>query len=316
MTDNLQIASLDDLGLTVSAALTARGDGTSALIEGEVNVDYAEYYIDALGSTSDFAGFTIVERGTPEAEAPTAPDVITPSYQVQLAGSIVANNNIYVRGPDLESEWKADLQVSGTLDDPRLDGRVSLIRGRYELFGTPVLFSEGALRFQKAEPPNPNISLTGLIEGRELDATVGITGNFSNPSIALSSDPPLPQDEILARVLFGNSVEELSPAQALHIAQMLSSFAGGGARRFDPLNDIRKELGLDVLDIVMDEESGATVSAGKYLNEGVYIAVDQGVTPGSPAVRAEIEVTEDIEVETRFNSTDESSIGVNWKRDY
>ena len=44
---------------------------------------------------------------------------------------------------------------------------------------------------------------------------MGITGNSTNPQIAFSSSPALPQDEIMARLLFGGSVTELSALQVV-----------------------------------------------------------------------------------------------------
>jgi translocation and assembly module TamB len=78
---------------------------------------------------------------------------------------------------------------------------------------------------------------------------------------------------------------------------------------------VRQTIGLDTLSVSVDDDKGATLSAGKYISDRVYIGVDQGVSTKGSAVRAEIDVTEKIELET-VTGTGESSLGVNWKHDY
>lgn len=149
-----------------------------------------------------------------------------------------------------------------------------------------------------------------------MDAILRVTGEAQTPNISLTSSPPLPEDEILARTLFGQSVSQLSPMQALRIARLLAYLSGQRTAGFDPIGKMRQAIGLDTLSVSMDDNKGATLSAGKYINDHVYIGVYQGVTPESSAVRVEIDVTDKIEIETLTGVAGESSLGVNWKHDY
>ena len=75
-----------------------------------------------------------------------------------------------------------------------------------------------------------------------------MTGYADAPKIALSSVPDLPQDEVLAHLLFGESMKQLSPIQIAEIGAALAELSGvtGGG---NPLNGIRKGLGLDRLSV-------------------------------------------------------------------
>ncbi|MCB1580927.1 MAG: translocation/assembly module TamB domain-containing protein [Rhodospirillales bacterium] len=314
-TKTLQLVNTDRMGVTASGQLKTAGDMDKAEVKGQVMINQAEYYISQLVSTSSLSSFTIIEEngngdeGANTQEKQNGPDVM-------LNIGIEANNNVYVRGPDLETEWSGKLNVTGTAKELEIKGGLSLVRGRFQLLDTPVQLSKGNVRFAGDDPANPDIDVSGTIKGRDMDAILKITGETKAPEIGLQSEPPLPEDEILAKTLFGKSVSQLSPVQALRIAQLMAYLSGRQEASFDPLNDIRRAIGIDTLSVGMDDEKGATLSIGKYVNDRVYIGVDQGTTPGSSAVRAEIEVTDDIEVETKTNSTNESSVGVNWKKDY
>ncbi len=311
----LQLVNTDRMGVSASSQLNAAGDMDRAEITGQVRIDEAEYYISQLISASSLGDYTIIEEnGHAEEKAKDQDEQGGPV--IGLSVVVEANNNIFVRGPDLETEWSGKLNVTGSAGDPEIRGNLSLVRGRFMLLDAPVQLSKGDIRFAGADPSNPYIDLTGVIKGRGMDSTLRITGEAKSPEIGLQSEPPLPEDEILARTLFGTSVGQLSPVQALKIAQLMAYLSGRESASFDPLNDIRRAVGIDTLSVGMDEEKGATLSVGKYVSDKIYVGVEQGASPGSTAVRAEIEVTDDIEVETKTGNANESSVGVNWKRDY
>ena len=62
--------------------------------------------------------------------------------------------------------------------------------------------------------------------------------------------------------------------------------------------------------------SGATVSAGKYVAEGVYVGVDQGASTGTSRGKVEIEIAPHVSVETDVGATGGNGLGLNWKMDY
>ncbi len=62
----------------------------------------------------------------------------------------------------------------------------------------------------------------------DVTATVKITGLADAPKIELSSTPELPQDEILARLLFGEPASQLTALQVVQIGAALASLSGGG----------------------------------------------------------------------------------------
>lgn len=155
------------------------------------------------------------------------------------------------------------------------------------------------------------------VKGKEVTATIAVTGTAAAPKVDLTSTPALPQDEILAKVLFDKSVSDLTPMQLVRIAQIIGVMSGRLSAGPDPISQLRKKAGIDTLNVNRDDKTGATsVSIGKQLSGGVYISVDQGINTQGSAVKLEIEVTPNIQVETRIGNDAENSVGVSWKKDY
>ena len=241
-----------------------------------------------------------------------------PETQGGIALNITAEapGRIFVRGRGLDAEFGGNLQVGGTASAPDVMGSFSTKRGKFDLLDKQLTLTEGILRFAGPIPPSPSLSITA--ETKAEDATVKVTlqGPAAAPKLTLSSDPVLPQDEVLARLLFGRQLTQISPYQALQLARAARQLAGGGGGGTDVLGSIRGALGLDTLSVDQDSAGETTVGTGKYLADGVYVGVEQGRTPESRRIRTELEVIPNVNVQTITGSKGETGGGVEWKLDY
>ena len=150
-----------------------------------------------------------------------------------------------------------------------------------------------------------------------MTAVVSITGTATNPKISFSSPDGLPEDEVLSQVLFGKAAGKLTPVEALQLASAVASLSGkidsgGGIMDF-----ARETLGVDVLSAGTNADTGdAQVSVGKYINDSIYVGVDQGASAGSTRAKVQIELTPNITLESETGQTADSKVGVFWKWDY
>jgi translocation and assembly module TamB len=137
-----------------------------------------------------------------------------------------------------------------------------------------------------------------------------ITGFADAPIFEFSSTPPLPQDEIMAQLLFGQSVSQLSALQVAQIGYALASLSGvGGNGDLNPLVKIQKSLGLDRLTIAAAStstapgtgNSGASIEAGRYISKRVYVAAKQS-TAGTSQLEADLDLTKHLKLQTRLGN--------------
>ena len=94
-----------------------------------------------------------------------------------------------------------------------------------------------------------------------------VAGTGLKPEITFASTPAMPQDELLSRILFGTSITNLSAPEALQLASAVAALQSGSGS-LDPINALRKAIGLDRLRIVpADVTTGqkTAIGAGKYI---------------------------------------------------
>ena len=156
----------------------------------------------------------------------------------------------------------------GTTADPRIGGEAQVVRGTYSFAGTNFELTRGRIDFDENVPIDPQLDIIAETERDGIKVTVNVRGKALTPEITFASDPALPEEEILARLLFGGSITTLSPTDALQLGAALASLRGGGG--MDPINKLRSAIGLDRLrivgaDPVLGRETG--VALGENLGQ-------------------------------------------------
>jgi translocation and assembly module TamB len=217
---------------------------------------------------------------------------------VALDVAIAMPDSIFLRGRGLDAQAAGTLRVAGTAAAPVLRGEAVLRRGSYDLLSQRLDFTRGTVVFDGGALADPALDFEARREAKGIVALVRVSGRPSAPSVTLSSEPDLPADEILARLLFGRSAAELSPLEMAQIAQGVAAlFTGGPGGGF--VDDVRRRLGLDQLRLSSSREGeGVGVEAGRLLAPGVYLGVRPGSLPSSYEATLQIEVAPRLRIET------------------
>ncbi|MFC4291227.1 translocation/assembly module TamB domain-containing protein [Sphingorhabdus arenilitoris] len=317
--DNARLAQNDLIASEASGRISITNSANSpAVIRGTLRLPETRYRIVRQGS-ANVAKLTGVRRKPPLRNAritgdPDPIESLPSNWQLDIA--LVAENQLYISGMGLESEWSSDLKISGTTDAPRITGRVDLVRGTLGFAGRSFQLETGRISFNgPAVNPSVRIAATSEIEGVTTQVTIRGTG--LNPDITFSSTPTLPQDEIMARILFGNSVGELNAIQAVQLAASLNSLRGGSGG-LNPLGVLQASSGIDRLRILgADQENGrgTSVAFGQYITNDVYVEIVTDAR-GYTASQIEISLTPALSVLSQFSSFGSSNVNVRYRKDY
>lgn len=193
--------------------------------------------------------------------------------------TVSAPAQIFVRGRGIDAELGGTLTVRGTTAEPQVSGGFEMRRGRFIILNRRLDFTDGSITF--GGDLTPALDLAASTTSGSTTVTVTVTGLANDPTIAFSSTPALPQDEILAQLIFGQSLSRLSALQIAQLADAATQLAGG--RSTSLFQSLRSGLGVDDLDVSTDEEGQTNVRAGKYLNKNTYIQLEQGTGSGAKA---------------------------------
>jgi translocation and assembly module TamB len=253
------------------------------------------------------------ERG---ANAPPPPPPATPAPPIALNVTVEAPQSILVRGRGLDAELGGTLRIGGTAADPQPAGGFNLRRGTFQLLDRRLTFNKGDLNFDGSLMPSLDFAATTTTQG--VTITLTVTGEPAKPVIGFSSEPELPQDEVLARLLFNRSVDKLSPLEVAQLAGGVASLAGvgpGGSRGV--LGRLADRLGLDRLGVGNSQGGleNPSVQAGGYIGQGVYVGVEQGAD-GGPRVGVQVEITPRLKLESSTGGESGEKVGLSYEFEY
>ena len=315
---SVKIARLDDLSAEASGDIRLVGAGSSPRVTGKIRAERADVRIpDQL--PPHVVDLQFVEENVAAARparytTPERPETIP----VVLDLSIEAPGRVFVRGTDIDTEWSGDVVISGTSTEPILNGDLSLVRGTFRLLNVRLKAVKGKISFDGDKEIDPIIDVVGEAKKHGILARVNVSGRATTPKISLSSEPPLPEDEILSKLLFGRSPTELSAVESFQLAAAVARLSGKAPAGSDPLGWMRRTFNVDTFAVETPDsgEGGAALSVGKYVREGVYVSVNQGLTESTSAASVEVDITDHITLDTEVGSDAQGSLGINWKWDY
>ncbi len=296
--DHARPLSSDLLTAVLDADLYLRGQARTRVdAGGTITIRSASINVPNSLPTS-VAKLDVIRPG----DKPPAPS--GPALLVGLDLTANAPGQVFVRGHGLDAELAGRLHVGGTTAAPQVSGGFNLRRGSFSLAGTTLTFSRGRVGFDGTGVNNridPTLDFEADSTAGNVTATLHVGGYADAPKISLSSNPELPQDEVLARLLFGQSLKQLSPFQIAAIAGALADLSGVGGG-VDPLSRVRKGLGLDRLSLgSATNGNGASVEAGRYVAKGVYVGAKQGTSGGTQA-QVQVDLTRRLKLQTTIGT--------------
>ncbi|MEO1458462.1 MAG: translocation/assembly module TamB domain-containing protein, partial [Pseudomonadota bacterium] len=101
--------------------------------------------------------------------------------------------------------------------------------------------------------------------------------------------------------------------EALQLAGAVATLLDGSGGALD---DIRGAAGIDVLRVDTGGDDGPSVTVGKNVADGVFVGATQPIDGGDTKVQVEVEVFDNVTVDGEFGGDGESSLGVNWRKDF
>jgi len=186
-----------------------------------------------------------------------------------------------------------------------------MIRGRFDILAQRLTFSEGHVTM--TGNLNPDLDFQASSDSGDIVVTVKVTGTPKDLKIDFSSQPALPKDEILARLIFKRSISELSPIQVAQLVDATAELTGITNKSF--FGSLRAGSGLDKLDIITDAGGNAGLEAGRYIRDNVYLGVETAAGGASKGT-VNMDISRNLKAKGSVGSDSNSNLGVFYERDY
>jgi translocation and assembly module TamB len=291
--------------LSVTSDLRIMGDLTQPLLTGTIAVDRARLEVDDLLDRFASSGYEAVEDPlAPKPAAPGAAAAERPAAQAEretkeataasnasFSVTLAIPDTMVLRGRDLRARGGSfglgDVNVTiggalslakDSLQPMTVGGALRVVRGNYAFQGRRFDIVRGSeLQFGGDAVLNPLLDVTAERQIGGVTARVRVTGTARAPEIALSSDPPLDEGDILSLIAFNQTMNELGTSERVSLAARAGTLAARALAT--PLADsVGRALDFDVFEIQPVGDSGvtgATITVGRQLTEDLFVGFRQ-----------------------------------------
>ena len=311
---NAHLVRQPELQITASSNLTFEKSAAVTSLIGDITVENSTIGAVEQGGPS-IANLDVTEING-EGIVASEDDKEDALGPIDLDLKLRVPNKLFIRSFGLDSEWKADLDVSGSSEEPIIKGKAELVRGFFEFSGKRFDLKKGDFSFPGDKTNDPVIEVSAEHQLNDMVAKLRVFGQASDPTLEMSSTPYLPENEVMARILFGTSVAQLTVVEAVQLASAVHSLSNGGGQGL--MGGVRRAIGVDRLSIDNDNsrEYGTTITGGKYLTDNVYVEVSTAPATGETATSVEVGLTRNLSLVTRRTLDHDNNLSIRWFWDY
>ena len=251
-----------------SIQIKRRGD--EFLVDGQVTIDEAGLTTD-INFEDDFFADLRAPR-TRELMEPRNPllERVRFAINVDTATPVMIDNNL------ARAEIDANLRIVGTPYEPGLTGRLTVAEGglvtlnarRYEV-------ERGVITFVDDRRIVPSGDLVLNTKASNYDVRITVTGTAGQTETTWTSEPPLPEPDIMALVVTGRTVDEMrgeesevAKVQALtYLTGRVGGKFGRGLERATGISEVRIEPVL----IANETDPTARLTVGQNITDQVKL---------------------------------------------
>jgi TamB, inner membrane protein subunit of TAM complex len=217
-----------DLQMRAQSVLVARNDTLTARADGDIRISgpFAAATVSgnvALTNSRFLKNIDLIPIGLPGRPAPQPPAERAEFFSLpgppfrdwKFDVTIKTKDPVLIRGNLATGEATTDLKLVGTGLHPGLQGVVHMEGVEATLPFSRLDVSRGSLTFEPSDSTNPTIDLQGTSVIRDYTVRVYVYGTLLSPQAIFTSEPPLPQEEIISLIATGASRRELSTGNVL-----------------------------------------------------------------------------------------------------
>lgn len=269
--------------MRANADLQIKGTMADARVTGEVGIIDSVFFKDMelIPIGKPFLGPSAASL--PRVDTPDNPGAAVPAPFNEWTADIVVKtvDPILIRGNLGRGQVDVALRVSGKLGDPKPSGKVRISDLEARLPFSSLRVKEGFLTFSPQTGFDPTLEIRGTAEPRPYRVQVYAYGRMSDPQLVLTSEPPLPEHEIMTLLATGTTSAGLEDSQAASSRAMQLLIEEMRRGRFLFGKQLRPVLGLlDNVDFSLAEsdpyDSDSYSSATLKLSEKWYVSAGLG----------------------------------------
>ena len=299
-----------------SGRLKIHGDKIPYRIDGSVIVDSGLSKEKLSGNAT---GGLKSARYTPPPTSQREGDA--PKFKLNI--EVVADRELIFDNDMVNAEMKANITLVNTLEAPRMMGTAELIQGKLNFKDRAFQLQTVSINFDSPTVMNPSFTVVGVTDVGGTKIQLYVAGRLDKFKAEFSSNPVLPESEILSLLALGYTTEDVKRLRGTNLSAVQQGEAASLIlHSLDFHRDVENKTGLQIqLQQSVDTLSGTSVfrpqtdadttsapkivikrQVGKKLDLSVGSTVGVG-TNSSKEVNAEYHVTPGFSLQGVWSNT-------------
>lgn len=272
----------DQVTSRADVLLDVKGPFTKANVTGTVALTKSQFYRD----------IDILPIGLPGRSAPQLQGSLLPEFSVKLVPirnwnfdvRISNKDPFLIKGNLANGRIDAQLHLTGTGLEPKLDGAVSVTNLEATLPFSTMLIDRGYLYFKPDRGLNATLDFRGTSKIQDYQVTAYVYGTVLRPQTLFVSQPPLSEQDIIALIATGSTTSELGSDSNVIAGKATSLIFQKIWRKLFPNAKVSKNELLDRVSFStgsIDPDSATpALGASLRITDEVYVIFDSGTDGG------------------------------------
>ncbi len=299
--DKLLALSSPDRTLVLSGSAQAVVEDKTLTLTTALRADRADIALAASSGPTLASDVVVLGREQPKPESRSG----TLPTRVVVDARFDFGDDFHIHGKGLDAMLGGSIRVRAQGGQPPVaSGTVEVTRGAYTAYGQNLQITFGRLNFNgPLDNPGLNISATRPNLPSGIDVGVDITGTVQRPQVKLTSNPAMPQTQILAWLVMGQPLNQLGSGD-LALLQTAAAALLGGEGGPSLTSRVAQAVGLDSIsvqsatnDVTGQQESLLTVS--KRLSKDLQITFSRGLDGVSSIFGIQYQLTKRLSLRTQ-----------------
>lgn len=264
---SLPVRIPDTLDLYADLDVQLEGTPEKSIMHGKAILLEGTYYRDI--KLNLIKGLRTIVEKRPQGKSPRKRITIPFLGNMDLDISVKRRNPLYVDNNVAQLDINPDLLITGTLNNPVINGRASIVSGAVEFRNRTFTVTKGVVDFLNPYKSEAVIDLVSEVKVRDWMIYLGISGTPEALKLSLRSDPPEEDNDILSLLVLGKTSRELIAGEGGSTQSTSAMIATLVASRYG--EDFKEATGLDILEIESgtgreDSADAVKVTIGKELS--------------------------------------------------
>jgi translocation and assembly module TamB len=247
-----------------------------------------------LSLTPAFEVTTFASQFSSGVAPPPTVGGITQNIHLNLA--VRSSNNINLMSRTLSINGSANLQVRGTADQPVILGRVNLTDGDIILNGDRFVLQGGTIQFVDPSETEAVVNLSVSTTVQQYNISLRFQGPTDQMRTQYTSDPALPEADIVHLLAFGNTTEAAANAPAATPNQMAESLVANQVSS-QVTSRVAKAAGISQLSISpvlangQSQQAGANITIQQRVTGNLFVTFSTNTAQATETVQGEYKLT-------------------------